>query len=81
LNRKKLQDAGADTTDIRELTAGDYTDFFKKLEENMHVARMLEKKEEVVREERRLKVGATNLGFDTNSVSTQRIYFILPIAP
>ena len=47
----------------------------------MHVARMLEKKEEVVREERRLKVGATNLGFDTNSVSTQRIYFILPIAP
>jgi hypothetical protein len=31
-------------------------DFFKKLEENMHVARMLEKKEEVVREERRLKM-------------------------
>ena len=60
LNRMKLQDAGADATDIRELTAGDYQDFFKKLEEKMHTARMIEKKEEVVREERRLKMEQPN---------------------
>jgi len=60
LNRKKLQDAGADATDIRELTAGDYQNFFKKLEEKMHAARMLERKEEVVREERRLKMEQPN---------------------